>query len=44
MLHVFYSSITANILSFSGSENAPKNLENMCNYARIFDPGNGGKI
>ena len=36
--------ITANISKFSDSANAPKNLENMCNYASIFDPGNGGKI
>jgi len=35
---------TANISKFSDSENAPKNLENMCNYASIFYPGNGGKI
>jgi len=27
---------TANISKFSDSENAPKNLENMCNYASIF--------
>ena len=27
---------TANISNFSDSENAPKNLENMCNYASIF--------
>jgi len=30
------SSFTANISKFSDSENAPKNLENMCNYASIF--------
>jgi len=27
---------TANISKFSNSENALKNLENMCNYASIF--------
>ena len=32
----YYSYLTANISKFSDSENAPKNLENMCNYASIF--------
>jgi len=27
---------TANISKFSDSQNASKNLENMCNYASIF--------
>ena len=37
--HSFQPSIptvTANISKFSDSENAPKNLENMCNYASLF--------
>jgi len=35
-LYIKWEGYTASISKFSDSENAPKNLENMCNYASIF--------